>query len=137
MLSELSIRDFAIIDRLTLQFHRGLNILTGETGAGKSIIIDAVDLLLGGRATQDVVRGGCEEARVEGIFTLAPLQAAHLLPWLQEQGLEGDETSLILAREIRRSGRNLCRVNGRAVSLQLLAELAGQLVDIHGQGENL
>jgi len=137
MLSELTIKDFAIIDELHLKFRRGLNVLTGETGAGKSIIIDAVSLLLGGRASQEVIRAGCEEARVEGIFTLDPHQAEAVGPWLQEHGLEGDEGTLILAREIRSSGRHLCRVNGRAVSLQILNWLGGRLVDIHGQGAHL
>lgn len=137
MLHELTIRDFAIIDELHLTFGRGLNILTGETGAGKSIIIDAVSLLLGERASQEVIRAGCEEAQVEGIFTLEPHQAEVLGSWLQEQGLEGEEGTLILAREIRRNGRHICRVNGRAVSLQVLAWLGNHLVDIHGQGEHL
>lgn len=137
MLSELVIQDFAIIDNLHLKFAPGLNVLTGETGAGKSIIIDAVSLLLGARASQEVIRAGCEEARVEGIFLLDPHQAEVLEPWLREQGLEGDPGTLILAREVRRSGRHVCRVNGRAVSLQILAWLGEHLVDIHGQGGHL
>ncbi|MGC8839782.1 MAG: AAA family ATPase, partial [Anaerolineae bacterium] len=88
MLSELFVKDFAIIDELHLRFAPGLNILTGETGAGKSIIIDAVSLLLGARASQEVIRAGCEEARVEGIFLLDPRRAEVLEPWLREQGLE-------------------------------------------------
>lgn len=137
MLSELFIKDFAIIDELHLRFAPGLNILTGETGAGKSIIIDAVSLLLGARASQEVIRAGCEEARVEGIFLLEPHRAEILEPWLREQGLEGEPGTLILAREVRRNGRRLCRVNGRAVSLQVLAWLGEHLVDIHGQGGHL
>lgn len=137
MLSELFVKDFAIIDELHLRFAPGLNILTGETGAGKSIIIDAVSLLLGARASQEVIRAGCEEARVEGIFLLDPRRAETLEPWLREQGLEGEPGVLILAREVRRNGRHLCRVNGRAVSLQVLTWLGEHLVDIHGQGGHL
>ncbi len=137
MLSELFVKDFAIIDELHLRFAPGLNVLTGETGAGKSIIIDAVSLLLGARASQEVVRAGCEEARVEGVFLLDPHRAEVLEPWLREQGLEGEPGVLILAREVRRNGRHLCRVNGRAVSLQVLAWLGEHLVDIHGQGGHL
>ncbi len=137
MLSELFVKDFAIIDELHLRFAPGLNVLTGETGAGKSIIIDAVSLLLGARASHEVIRAGCEEARVEGIFLLDPRRTEVLEPWLREQGLEGEPGTLILAREVRRNGRHLCRVNGRAVSLQVLAWLGEHLVDIHGQGGHL
>jgi len=138
MLSELTITNFAIIDQLHLRFSPGFNVLTGETGAGKSIIIDAVSLLLGGRADTGVIRAGADEARVEGIFTLNPLSQETILPLLRENGLEGDrEDTLILAREIRREGRSVCRVNGRAVTLAVLGSIGQQLVDIHGQSEHL
>jgi len=138
MLSELTINNFAIIDQLHLRFSPGFNVLTGETGAGKSIIIDAVSLLLGGRADTGVIRAGADEARVEGIFTLNPLSQETILPLLRENGLEGDrEDTLILAREIRREGRSVCRVNGRAVTLAVLGSIGQQLVDIHGQSEHL
>ena len=138
MLSELTITNFAIIDELHLRFSPGFNVLTGETGAGKSIIIDAVSLLLGGRADTGVIRAGADEARVEGIFTLNPLSQETILPLLRENGLEGDrEDTLILAREIRREGRSVCRVNGRAVTLAVLGSIGQQLVDIHGQSEHL
>ena len=138
MLSELTITNFAIIDRIQLTLVPGLSVLTGETGAGKSIIIDAVSTLLGGRADAELIRAGTEGARVEGIFVLPPTLREELTPLLQEQGLQDDSGGeLILAREINLSGRNVCRVNGRAVPLSVLAQLGERLVDIHGQSEHL
>jgi DNA repair protein RecN (Recombination protein N) len=138
MLTELTIRDFAIIERLTLRLHPGFNVLTGETGAGKSIIIDAVELLLGGRADSTVVRNGAKRAIVEGVLRLDALAQARLSPLLEENGLEGDASDvLLLGREVRLTGRSVARVNGRAVTLALLREVAEGLVDIHGQSEHL
>ena len=155
-LSELQIRDFAIIDRLHLRFHTGLNILTGETGAGKSIIIDAIGLLLGDRATAEMVRAGADRAEIEAVFQLetgmppsepdrpqsaldGALAANDIPSLLEAEGLDDPDAPerLILSREVRRSGRNFCRINGRTVSRKLLSELAARLVDIHGQGEHL
>jgi DNA repair protein RecN (Recombination protein N) len=138
MLSELRIRDLAIIDQLDLSFAPGFNVLTGETGAGKSIIIDAVGLLLGDRAAQEVVRAGAERAEIEGAFQLSPAMAARIMPVLTEHGLEGDDPAwLVLAREVRAAGRSVARVNGRVVATALLGEIGGRLVDIHGQSEHL
>jgi len=138
MLIELHIRDFAIIDELRLALGPGFITLTGETGAGKSIIIDAVELVLGGRADKTVVRAGAERALVEATFRLGPDRRAALQPLLEREGLEGDEPDLLLlAREVRAEGRSVCRVNGRAVTLALLREVAQGLVDIHGQSEHL
>lgn len=138
MLSELHIRDFAIIDELHLSFAPGFTVLTGETGAGKSIIIDAVSLVLGGRADPTMVRAGADRALVEAIFRLEPARQKALRPILEREGLEGDEPDLlVLSREIRAEGRSICRVNGRAVTLALLREVAEGLVDIHGQSEHL
>ncbi len=137
MLVELRVRDFAIIDDLQLQFHPGFNVLTGETGAGKSIIIDAIELLLGTKASQDMVRAGADIANIEGLFELNGMVGEGIRARLQEQGLEGDDSLLILAREVRRGGRSVARINGRAVTQTLLAEIGGQMVDIHGQGEHL
>lgn len=138
MLSELRIHNLAVIDRLDLSFDPGFNVLTGETGAGKSIIIDAVGLLLGDRASPDVVRAGAERTEVEGAFRLGPAEAARVAPLLEENGLEGDEPDwLVIGREVRASGRSIARVNGRSVPASLLDELGGLLVDIHGQGEHL
>ena len=137
MLTELHVQNFAIIDDLHLTFHPGFNVLTGETGAGKSIIIDAIELLLGGKASQDMVRAGESIARIEGFFELNPDQAAPIRAWLQAHDLEDEEGVIILAREVRRHGRSVARINGRAVAQGLLAELGEMLVDIHGQGQHL
>jgi DNA repair protein RecN (Recombination protein N) len=139
MLSELTISDFAIIDTLTLPLASGLVVFTGETGAGKSIIIDAVDLLLGGKADPLFVRAGAEVARVEGVFTLEAgvRQAVHAI-LAREELLDGEAaTEVTIAREVRREGRSLARINGRMVSLALLKEVGQQLVDVHGQSEHL
>ena len=138
MLAELRIRDFAIIDELQLRFAPGFSVMTGETGAGKSIIVDAVGLVLGGRADSTGVRAGADRAIVEATFRLGPEQRAAIDPVLAREGLEGDDPDLLLlGREVRVSGRNICRVNGRAVTLALLRGVAEGLVDIHGQSEHL
>lgn len=138
MLTELTITNFAIIDELHLRFTSGFNVLTGETGAGKSIIIDAVSLLLGGRADTTLIRTGADRAQVEGIFRLNAGLQAQINPILEREGLESDTPdTLVLGREIRATGRNYCRVNGRTVSLSLLEEIGLPLVDIHGQSEHL
>ncbi len=139
MLVELTITNFAIIDNLALTFAPGFNVLTGETGAGKSIIIDAVSLLLGGRSDVTMVRAGAEAARIEGAFKLDAELRTAVDPILEREELQADEdrNTLTLAREVRREGRNVCRVNGRTVSLAILKEIGQQLVDIHGQSEHL
>ncbi|MDX1614403.1 MAG: DNA repair protein RecN [Candidatus Promineifilaceae bacterium] len=138
MLSELFIRNFAIIDELRLQFNPGFNALTGETGAGKSIILDAMALVLGDRADTTMVRSGAEEAHVEAAFRLPESYQKALQPLLEGEGLDDEQADiLLLARELRLNGRNICRVNGRAVNLGLLREIGRTLVDIHGQGEHL
>jgi len=138
MLTELTIRDFAIIDELHLRIAPGFNVLTGETGAGKSIILDAVMLILGGRADTTMVRAGAEQAYVEARFHLEPHVRQAVIPLLTEEGLEGEsDEEMLLARELRQNGRNICRVNGRAVALTLLRQIGENLIDIHGQGEHL
>jgi DNA repair protein RecN (Recombination protein N) len=138
MLTELRIRDLAIIDRLDLAFGPGFNVLTGETGAGKSIIIDAVNLLLGDRASQEVVRAGADRTEIEGTFRLHQAAASKIAPLLTEHALEGDQADeVVLAREVRANGRSVARVNGRAVTTALLSEVGNLLVDVHGQGEHL
>ena len=138
MLLELRIRDFAIIDALDLRFDAGFVVLTGETGAGKSIIVDAVELVLGEWADSTVVRSGAERSLVEAVFRLEPEQRASIDPILEREGLEGDNGGLLLlGREVRLNRRNICRVNGRTVTLTLLRELTEGLVDIHGQSEHL
>ncbi len=138
MLAELFIRNFAIIDNLRMQFAPGFNVLTGETGAGKSIILDAVNLVLGGRADSSIVRAGHDKAFVEATFRLNSALQAVLTPLLEAEGLDeqfGDE--ILLARELRVNGRNICRVNGRTVNVNLLRQISEPLIDIHGQGEHL
>jgi DNA repair protein RecN (Recombination protein N) len=137
MLTELRIRDFAIIDELELTFNPGFVVLTGETGAGKSIIIDAVEMLLGGRADTALVRAGSEVAFVEGTFQLEPNIQSIVLPILEREDLQDDPEVIHLSREIRREGRNICRVNGRVVTLALLSEVGQWLIDVHGQSEHL
>jgi DNA repair protein RecN (Recombination protein N) len=138
MLQELRIKDFAIIDELTLSLASGFLVMTGETGAGKSIIVDAVNLLLGERSDATLVRGGMDRAVVEGIFAVAPRLREELRAYLQSEGLEGDsEHEIILTREVRSNGRSQARVNGITCSLAVYREIGGMLVDIHGQGEHL
>jgi DNA repair protein RecN (Recombination protein N) len=139
MLSELRIDDFAIIDRLQLALSPGLVVFTGETGAGKSIIVDAVDLLLGGRADATFVRAGAEVARVEGTFGLEPELRPAIQALLARDDLFDDESAneITLAREVRREGRSAGRVNGHLVNLGLLKEIGQILVDVHGQSEHL
>jgi DNA repair protein RecN (Recombination protein N) len=184
MLLELSIKDFAIIDSLHLRLHRLFNVFTGETGAGKSIIIDAVNALLGGKIGAEFVRAGAERASVEGIFTVTPLPpikrdwrpfestlhaessngattlleameqaeaSSHevaadvesadasvaLATLLSQYDIELDGDQLILGRDIFRSGRTVARINGRAVSQQVLQQVASWLIDIHGQSEHM
>ncbi len=131
MLSALRIENFALIDRLELQLLPGLNVLTGETGAGKSIIIDAVSLLLGGRGSQEFIRSGTERAMVEGLFVLTA--ESPLVEKLSSLGYELEDGSLLLSRELSVSGRNVCRVQGRILPLNLYKEIGVSLADIHGQ----
>lgn len=137
MLAELSISNLAIIEHLNLKFAPGFNALTGETGAGKSIIVDAVGLLLGGRAQADLIRAGADQTTVEGVFVLESQSRENIAPHLEEFGLGVEEDSLILTRELHRAGRNICRVNNRAVTLSVLQQIGDMLVDIHGQSEHL
>ncbi len=139
MLSEITIKNFAIIDDLALSFAPGFNVLTGETGAGKSIILDAVSLLLGGRADTNVVRSGAEAAIIEGTFTLPKGSLRdRIQSILERDGLESDSPeALILTREVKRGGRTIGRINGRTVNVNVLKEIAEGLVDIHGQSEHL
>src|SRR5579883_1737111 len=180
MLLELSIKDFAIIDSLHLRLHRLFNVFTGETGAGKSIIIDAVNALLGGKIGAEFVRAGTERASVEGIFAINPLPpvkndwqpfedeqdegastlleainhaetraltraadtesadaSVALAALLHQFDITPEDNQLILARDIFRSRRTVARINGRAVSQQVLQQVASWLVDIHGQSEHM
>lgn len=137
MLTELRIENFAIIDKLALDFGAGLIIFTGETGAGKSIIMDALDMLLGGRTDAGSIRADAERATVEGLFKLSGPEKDIVLEVLKREDLQDDENFVTLAREVRREGRSTARINGRTVNISLLKEIGAFLVDIHGQTEHL
>jgi len=137
MLTELRIENFAIIDKLQLDFASGLLIFTGETGAGKSIIMDALEMLLGGRAETGILRAGAERASVEGVFKLVGTTQSAVNEILRREDLLDDETYLTLAREVRREGRSVARINGSVVNVTLMKEIGALLVDIHGQTEHL
>lgn len=138
MIHQLAIRNFAIVDRLDIQWRPGLNVITGETGAGKSIIVDAVGALLGDRLGAEVVRTGAERAMVEGVFVLPDPLPSELARVLDEFGLETEDGALIVTREVAGpGGRGGARVNGRTVPLTVLQELGEQLVDVHGQSQHM
>ena len=130
MLLEISIKNFAIIESISLNFEKGMTVLTGETGAGKSIIIDAMNMMLGARATTEVIRHGAPKAEIEGLFSIENNRALEEI--FDEQGLElSDE--IIIRREILQNGRSISRINGQMVNLSVLRTIGRQLVDIHGQ----
>ena len=130
MLLEISIKNFAIIEAISLNFEKGMTVLTGETGAGKSIIIDAMNMMLGARATTEVIRHEAPKAEIEGLFSIESNRALEEI--FDEQGLElSDE--IIIRREILQNGRSISRVNGQMVNLSVLRTIGQQLVDIHGQ----
>ncbi|NMA61526.1 MAG: AAA family ATPase, partial [Firmicutes bacterium] len=131
MLKELQIRNFALIEELELSFYSGFSVLTGETGAGKSIIIDALGLLLGARASVEMIRTGAETTEVSGSFTLTPPARVLIEAWGMGEGEE-----LIIARELNLNGRNKCWINGRMATVSQLAELGVHLVDIVGQHDS-
>jgi DNA repair protein RecN (Recombination protein N) len=134
MLSELRIRNFALIDKLSVQLGPGLNVLTGETGAGKSIIVGALSLLLGERASSEVVRAGEDRASIEGVFEVEGRDDVARL--LDERGIDADAGVLVLKREVAAEGRSRAWVNGTPATATLLGELGRMLVDLHGQHEH-
>ncbi|TCS96372.1 DNA repair protein RecN [Hazenella coriacea] len=135
MLRELSIRQFAIIEELELSFaQEGFHVLTGETGAGKSILIDALGLVAGGRASSEFVRHGSQKAEIEALFELAPTHPVR--PLLVEWGLDEDVDILLIRREITANGKSTCRINGRMVTLAMLKQIGRKLIDISGQHEH-
>ncbi|MGH7461336.1 MAG: AAA family ATPase, partial [Longimicrobiales bacterium] len=134
MLLELRIQNFAVIERLTLRLEPGLNVLSGETGAGKSIVVGALSLLLGERASADAVRTGASKTVIEGVFDVA--SHPRIVELLQQQGIESEDGLLILRREVAAEGRSRAWVNGAASTATLLAEIGRWLVDLHGQHEH-
>ena len=131
MLTELVVENYAVVERLRAHFHSGLNLLTGETGSGKSIVVDALGLLLGGRASADMIRTGEQRARIAGIFELCDQAGARRV--LESAGLEAEDGELLVEREIAASGKSRAFVGSRPVSVSLLKDLAPFLADIHGQ----
>lgn len=132
MLTELTIRNFAIIDEMSLTFSEGLTVLTGETGAGKSIIIEAIQLLAGGRGSVQYVRHGTNKAEIEGLFIIE--QSTHPIYQIASQfGIEIEDGMIVLERTITNSGKSICRVNGKLTTLAILREFGQQLIDIHSQ----
>lgn len=135
MLEELNIRDFAIIDRLNIRFEQGLNLLTGETGAGKSILIGALGFLLGSKAETGLIRSGAEETLVSGLFDISSNPVARL--WLENHAMEADEGSVVIRRSLRNNGRGAIYIQNAAVVRQDLADFAATLVEIHGQRDGI
>lgn len=135
MLSELIIKNFAIIEEVSISFEKGLTVLSGETGAGKSIIIDAIGLLLGGRGSAEFVRYDTEKAEIEGLFHIED-ENHPIYSRCKELGFEIEDEMLILKRDITASGKSICRINGKLVTTTILKEIGGLLVDIHGQHES-
>lgn len=135
MLAELSIRNFAIIEELTISIQKGLTVLSGETGAGKSIIIDAIGLLVGGRGSAEYVRFGKEKSEIEGLFHLDH-ETHPIITKTNELGVETFDGSIVLRRDILKNGKSVCRVNGKLVTLGILREIGQTLLDIHGQHEH-
>ncbi|MDW0112114.1 DNA repair protein RecN [Sporosarcina saromensis] len=135
MLNEIAIHNFAIIEHLEVPFDEGLTVLTGETGAGKSIIIDAVQLLAGGRGSQEFIRHGAKKAELEGMFTVEA-EDHPVFEKMREFGIDAEDGSIILRRDINSNGKTTCRVNGKLVTIATLREIGSQLIDIHGQHDN-
>lgn len=133
MLCRLAVKDFALLDDLVIEFTQGFNVLTGETGTGKSLVIDAVQVVLGRRASADYVRTGADQAILEAVFDIE--QYPHLVNWLEQNDIPLQEGFLILGRNLYRSGRSIYRINGRTCTLALYREVGQKLVDFHGQGE--
>ncbi|WP_088187267.1 DNA repair protein RecN [Desulfosporosinus sp. FKA] len=134
MLEELHVENFGLMEDVRLSFQQGLTVFTGETGAGKSMVIDALGVLLGGRASSDLLRHGEKQAKIEGVFSDL---AQECLLRLEDAGYSAEDGQLFLYREINSSGKNSCRIQGRTIPLTLYRSLCEGLVDIHGQIENL
>jgi len=133
MLLALHVKDFAIIDEITLDFHEGFNVITGETGAGKSLIIDALSFLLGEKASTDIIRTGSNKALVEALFSTNKIIEAILDEW----GIQKEEDNTILvSRELNKTGRSKCRINGELVTVGMLERLLSNIMEIHGQYEH-
>ena len=134
MLVELTIRNIALIESLRLEFAQGFNVLTGETGAGKSIVVDSVNLALGGRADRDMIRTGAEKGMVQALFDVSGNERA--MRFLQDMDIDADGGLIAIRRELSRSGRNVCRISDVVVPVNTLRQLTAMLMDVHGQHEH-
>lgn len=135
MIVELNIENFAIVEKLHINFNKGLNVLTGETGAGKSIIVEAISLILGGRANKDLIRTGYDKAILEGLFFLEDSKKIEKI--LKKYGIENDNNNyMLITRELHSTGRSVSRINGRTVTVNMLDNITKHLIDIHGQHEH-
>ena len=134
MLDSLTIRQVALIEEATIRFHRGMQVLTGETGAGKSIVVDSVNLILGGRADRDLIRSGSEKATVEAVFNTKGNDGVKA--FMEQENIDYDGETVTVYREISAAGRNLCRVCGVIIPVSRLKDLAVFLIDLHGQSEH-
>ncbi|MBP5727894.1 MAG: DNA repair protein RecN [Clostridia bacterium] len=134
MLESLTIHQIALIDDVTIHFHQGMHALTGETGAGKSIVVDAVSLVLGGRADRDLIRTGCEKASVEAEFSVSGNEKVRA--FMEQESIEYDGSHVVIYREISTSGRNICRVCGIMIPVARLRDLSEWLLDLHGQNDH-
>lgn len=132
MLNQLSIKNVAVIDKLSVDFHDGVSVLTGETGAGKSIIIDSINMILGERANKELVRYGQEKAVVQAVFD-APENVCKIL---EENEIDVDDGEIIISRQISKDGKSSARINGMVVTLNILKEISDSLINIHGQHDN-
>lgn len=133
MLAEIFIQNLAVIEKATIDFTMGLNIFTGETGAGKSIVVDSINAVLGQRISRDIIRTGCEKALVMGVFTDIP---AGVQKKLDDYGYETEDGQLIVQRELSADGRGSARIGGRPVSIAILKDICNDLVNIHGQHDS-
>ena len=134
MLQRLFVKNVALIEELDISFSSGFNVLTGETGAGKSIVIDAVNLVLGERGSRELIKHGADKARVDAIFDVGGRLG--ILSILEEQGLACEDGELLLSRELSAAGKNVCRANGALITLSVLKSITDHLVDVHGQHEH-
>ncbi|MBQ7975884.1 MAG: AAA family ATPase [Clostridia bacterium] len=132
MLRELYIKNVAVIENVHIEFKQGLNVLTGETGAGKSIIIDSINMILGERTSRDFVRYNSDKARVQAVFDANP----DALALCEELGAESEDGTVILSRDVTADGKSTARINGVVVPLGAMRSVASSLVNIHGQHDN-
>ncbi|MDR2569798.1 MAG: AAA family ATPase, partial [Oscillospiraceae bacterium] len=132
MIKLLHIENVAVVEKADIEFSKGLNVLTGETGAGKSIVIDALSAVTGHRTSRDIIRTGAEFASVTAVFSSYDARSA----WLEENGIEPDESAdIFITRRVSADGKSVCRVNGTPISVAALRELGALLIDIHGQND--